>query len=83
MVQQQMWPSVKLVTHIRAAMQFALYTLAQELLLFCPFLSSGLIPSSAELLTLCFPCLLPGLQFSEGGRCDLGGGRLHQPRAPG
>lgn len=43
----------------------------------------SLIPSSARLLTLCFTCLLPGSQFSEGGRCDLGSGRLHQPRAPG
>jgi len=43
----------------------------------------SLLPSSAGPLSPCFTSLLPGSQFSEGGRCDLGGGRLHQRRAPG
>lgn len=43
----------------------------------------SLIPCSAPLLTPYFTCLFPGSQFSEGGRCDLVSGRLHQPGAPG
>lgn len=44
-----------------------------------------LCPSFAALpgCSLCFTCVFPGSRLSESGRCDLGSGQLHQPRAPG